>query len=49
MVVKISGHTAVSPGSLLTIWSYHGRAVSVGKYLRDNKILKPERLVGYGS
>jgi chemotaxis protein MotB len=52
MVVKICGHTAVSPGSIADDMELSsGRAVSVGKYLRDNKILKPEKIisVGYGS
>ncbi len=52
MLIKICGHTAVSPGSLKDDMQLSsGRAVNVGNYLRDNKISAPEKLVsaGYGS
>ena len=52
MVVKVCGHTAVSPGSKIDDMALSsGRAVNVGNYLRDKKICAPEKLVsaGYGS
>lgn len=52
MIVKVCGHTAVSPGSKIDDMTLSsGRAVNVGNYLRDKKICAPEKLIsaGYGS
>lgn len=49
LVVKISGHTAISPGSIKDDTELSSmRAVNVLKYLRDNNIVAKKKLISVG-